>query len=82
MHCHHSYRPCNHYQTKEEMIRLQKIMPITGDSGSAGVITVDANNQEEIQIIGKDVTYQCVVMIVYIVYLPQECQQMQRHDWT
>ena len=47
-HCHHSYRPCNDYETKEEMIRLQKIIPTTDDSGSAGVITIDASDQEEI----------------------------------
>ena len=32
------------------------------------------SRSQEIYAIGKDVTYQCVVMIVYIVYLPQEYQ--------
>ena len=45
----------------------------TGAAGSADAIAIDTSDQEEIQSIGKKVTSICIVIIVYIVYLPQEC---------
>ena len=75
--CHHSYRPCDDYQrcmySGRIVIQLWNHIGLaTGAAGSADPITIDTSDQE-MKSISKDVTCQCIVMIIYVVYLPQEC---------
>ena len=55
MYCHHSYRPCDDYRNVEEMhVQGQDSNTATesywttGAASSAGAITIDISDQEEI----------------------------------